>query len=760
MIGNITSPPSLPTATYRLQLNKNFTFYDVIDIADYLQALGISHLYLSPVFEAMPGSMHGYDIIDFNKISTERGGETGLRALDDKLSAMDPPLSLLLDIVPNHMAASTENSYWQDVLDNGHDSPFWSLFDIHTDSEGHMNGYRRFFSIDSLVGLRVEDEQVFAKTHEKLFALASTLNSFAGVRVDHIDGLADPATYLTRLQQHIPLIWVEKILAGPESLREDWPVQGTTGYEFAAAMNELFTHPAHFTTIEKYWQEKIQPRWPSFDACAQDSKAEILGTLFVKEHKHLSGLIDAPVFWSGFTPSFPVYRTYITDEKYAPQDRSYIEQASKRAGAEYGIPYIEEESAALPRLLGPINDSDRQARRSWQQLCSAVFAKGVEDTAQYRYTPLLALNEVGGNGALLGNHELPRWLDQRRGTGSAALNASSTHDTKRSEDVRARLNALADQPAQWLGFYEQACTVTRQFRRGANKAIPNEPCTWFLFQTMVGLWPLDGRIDDEWRRRLKDYMTKALREANLETGWIAPVEDYEAEIQGFIDAVLGCEDFLQLAYHYCAPLAATGALNALAILTLKTLAGGIPDFYQGTEHWNFTLVDPDNRRPVNFKNRKTRLQSLRALERELNHHDFLTALMEGWQDGLIKLWLTRTLLQIRRDYTPGGQQLTIQHHPVSGIKRHHILSFSVTCSHTGQQILVTVPRYPGALKNLKTPSLAGVDWHDTTIERPNLDSAKSFYCLLQKETLSQDAITKPAELFRYFPLSILRTNPY
>lgn len=671
---------AFPVATYRLQLNRDFTFYDAANIVDYLHDLGVSHLYLSPVLESVSGSLHGYDVTDFSCVSLERGGEEGLLALDRKLASMNPPMRLILDIVPNHMAASPENPYWNDVTEKGKDSRYARIFDIYTDDAGQVCGYRRFFAVDSLVGVRVEDEEIFSLTHEKIFQLAETLRSFAGVRVDHIDGLADPEAYLHRLYRKIQKIWVEKVLTEGEAIPPAWPVQGTTGYDFIAAMNAAFVCPENFIEIEKYWRTRVCGMWASFDDCARESKKEVLADLFGKELERVVRR-NPGKSWADLAVGLPVYRCY------------------------------------------------NEGPREWQQLTSAVFAKGVEDGAQYRYTPLVALNEVGCRG-VLGKKTEKNHVSRSPET----LNTTSTHDTKRSGDMRARLYALCDKPQDWISFYEDAV-----------KAVP-PPDAWsgyFFYQTVLGFWPFCGEVDNQWKKRVSDYMIKAAREAGIRTGWSAPDGVYEKELVSFIEKALSNEGIEEAFQKLHLRLSAAGAINALSVLALKTLSGGIPDFYQGEEGWHLALVDPDNRRQVDFAALARRLQEVKEMEAGMNHREFLSHLTDTWRGGHVKTWLTKKILGVRREYGPVRSELRTSKN-------------SIVCLASDQEgkrrLLVVLPRFPGAtLADEAAIYMGGVD---IRLDIPELGNASDFFCLVQQRAIKYDSGVF-VDIFRDFPLAVL-----
>jgi (1->4)-alpha-D-glucan 1-alpha-D-glucosylmutase len=526
-------------ATYRLQLGPSLTFADARTLVPYLRRLGISHIYLSPVLQARPGSEHGYDVLDPLQISEDLGGEDELRRL------CSSGLGMILDVVPNHMAADEGNPFWPDPR----------VFDL--DPEG---GYRRFFDIDELAGVRQEDPEVFELTHRKVFDLVRE-GLVDGLRIDHVDGLADPAGYLERLRDSgVERIWVEKILEPGERLR-DWPVEGTTGYEFANDVTALFVDPTTEELFTGLYDELTGER-RTFGEVAREAKLEQVETTFGPEVERLRRLWDMPELERALA-SFDVYRTYVDPQtgRYEEADRDAF------ARARLAVPFEE----VLDR---------REFLTRFQQATGPVMAKGVEDTAFYRYNRLVALNEVGGNPATFG---LPV-EDFHRGNAERAerfplhMLATTTHDTKRSGDVRARIVALTWLAQEW----------NERVRGWHALDDPNED--YLLWQTLVGTWPIE-------RERLEAYFEKALREAKRTTNWIEPNEAHEASVRCAIGRLY--EDGLPAGFEsFAARVAELGRTIALRMTLLKLTVPGVPDIYQGDEREALLLVDPDNRRPV------------------------------------------------------------------------------------------------------------------------------------------------------------------
>ena len=549
-------------ATYRLQLTPEQDFAAVRSLVPYLRELGISHLYLSPSLQARAGSPHGYDVVDPTRVSDALGGEEGLRALAAE------GLRIVLDIVPNHMGVSEENRWWAD------DGERARVFD-YDPADGW---YRRFFDIDDLAGVRVEDPEVFELVHGKVLELVRD-GVVEGLRVDHPDGLADPAGYLRRLRDRgAEHVWVEKILHPGEELR-DWPVEGTVGYEFLNDAAALFVDPAGEEALaELPWAGE------PFEEVALRAQVEQATTTFAREVERLRELLDVDGLAEALA-ALPIYRTYV--EPWSGR----VEDADLHAI----------EIAAHGRLADVLALRERghdELVARFQQTSPPVTAKGVEDTAFYRHLRLLALNEVGGDPGRFGLsiddfHAINVVRAERFPRG---LLVTQTHDTKRSGDVRARIGALSTVAAEWAALAG---------RWIAEADAPDEHCAHLVVQTLVGCWPIEGE-------RLEAYVVKALREAKLRTSWVQPDEDYEAHARRFASGLIERppDGFVAFAER----VAVGGRRAALGQLLLKLTCPGVPDVYQGDELEALSLVDPDNRRPVDFAARRAVLARLAAGE--------------------------------------------------------------------------------------------------------------------------------------------------
>ena len=541
-----------PRATYRLQLSPGLGLGAARELVPYLAELGISHLYLSPSLQARPGSTHGYDVVDPTRVSEDLGGEAGLRGLSSAARAAG--LGIVLDIVPNHMAATDENPFWRD--------PLWraKFFDL----DWRTGVHRRFFDVGELAGVRMEDPEVWEVTHAKVIELARD-DVVDGVRVDHPDGLANPRRYLERLRESgIERVWVEKILEPGERLRPEWPVEGTTGYEFLNDVTALFVPPAAEEPLTRLYRDLTGEERPFAEVAAEAKRAQARET-FAEEAAQLAAKLPFDADVEQALASFHVYRTYVDPDSgdVADADRAAIEDAR------------------LPDALARILTLDERGHDAFvmrfQQTTPPVHAKGVEDTAFYRWNRFLALNEVGGDPSRFslsaaGFHE----ANLARPPGG--LLATTTHDTKRSGDVRARLAAISADPAGWEAVVRARIDGWRD---------PNE--AYLILQTLVGAWPLTPG-------RLELYLEKALREAKVNTSWIDQDHEWESGAKAWAVGLLADEEL----GAYAEQLAERAERIVLGTTLLKLTSPGLPDLYQGDELPFLALVDPDNRRPVDF----------------------------------------------------------------------------------------------------------------------------------------------------------------
>ncbi len=880
----------IPIATYRLQFHPGFRFEDARALVPYLDALGITDLYASPLFQARRGSPHGYDVTDPDRLNPELGTAEEFDALVADLK--ERKMGLLLDIVPNHLSASSENRWWMDVLENGAGSPYARFFDIdwssskkalerkvllpilggpygrvlenrelslHLEDGGFfiryygtklplsvksylrilshrietleetygsdspafrelwdlietiehlpdaaaadpgaaagrsrdaetvrqtlwrlyrgrpeirsfleknirlVNGhkgdpdsfelldrllteqhywlsywrlaneeinYRRFFAISDLIGLRVEDFEVFRASHELVLRLIAE-GKVTGLRVDHVDGLYDPHGYLSTLRDRIAAsaapgpetapgfyILVEKILQEDERLPPEWPVHGTTGYDFLNAANGVFVSAKGVRELDGTYARFLGEA-PDFDGLVYEKKKLIMETHFAGEMYALGKFLgsigeqdrhgrDLPrkelrQALIEVTACFPVYRTYIRSHELSARDRLSIGRALKEAQRRVewaSTPVFDflrrilmQESPAS--LTGEQMEDRLRFLMSWQQFTGPIQAKGFEDTALYVYNRLVSMNEVGGNPVSTG---IPVGEFHRRAGGALArfphgMNATSTHDTKRSEDVRARIDVLSELPGEWeKRLFAWSRWNEGKKQRVGGRPVPDRNEEVLIYQTLLGAWPFHESEIPSFTERLADYMVKAVREAKVHTRWDLPNPAHEEAVRAFVNSILANVSenrFLADFLRFQKKIAHYGALNSLSQLLLKITSPGVPDLYQGTELWDFSLVDPDNRRPVDFAIRDRLLNDLRDRE-AADPAALAQELLAHREDGRIKLYLTYKCLNFRkrhRELFLSGSYLPLS---LSRGKKEHVLAFAR--EHNGFWAVAAVPR--------------------------------------------------------------------
>jgi (1->4)-alpha-D-glucan 1-alpha-D-glucosylmutase len=780
-------PAPVPQSTYRLQLQPGFGFADAAQIAGYLAALGVTHAYLSPILQAMPGSAHGYDVVDHSRLSARLGGEGGFR--DMVASFRRHGLGVIVDVVPNHMAIGAPESlnrqFWS-VLREGPGSAYAHWFDIdwraqrgrvllpilagplgdcigdlavdHGGPDGTVLLYhehvlpvragtedlpladlaaaqhyrladwraaatelnwRRFFDITSLIAVRVEDDDVFAATHGLLLGLM-TEGLIDGLRVDHPDGLADPRGYLDRLTKATGGAWVacEKILTGAEELPADWKCAGTTGYDALGRAGGLFLDPAGAAPLTAEYA-RFTGGTPRFAAVAETAKREVTRGSLGAEVRRLARLLprcddaalrelaacDLRTVVAELLTAVPVYRAYVTPGGPPP-----AASAAVMAGA------VTRASRQLPKRLRPalaavaalaLGSAGKAGDGGWrdefvvrfQQTCGPVMAKGVEDTAFYRWSRLVALNEVGGEPDSAGTepeafHEFAGRLAR---DWPATLTTLSTHDTKRQEDVRARLAVLAEIPQGWAaevaGWHEAAAALSggghgaRGRREQSGGRLPEPDTEYLMWQTLVGAWPVSAD-------RAARYLTKAMREAKTATSWQDPDEDYEAGVLGLAAAVLGDPGITAAIAGLADRIAADARVNSLGAKLVQLTMPGAADVYQGCELGGFALVDPDNRRLVDYSRRW-----------------FLLAAQDAGGLGpppdldTEKLLVTSQALRLRRDHPhwfTGGYAPVRATGPAAG----HVIAFQ-----RGEHAITVATRLPVGLRRRG-------GWADTVLPVP------------------------------------------
>jgi (1->4)-alpha-D-glucan 1-alpha-D-glucosylmutase len=675
---------NFPAATYRVQVRPDFDLDATAGLAGYLHDLGVSHLYSAPLLTATPGSPHGYDVVDPTRVNPQLGGREGLRRLVEALRRQG--LGLIVDIVPNHMGLfqPAANPAWWDVLTHGRGSAYAEWFDIDwaagpitvpvlgaasdvaelsvqdgelryyehrfpiapgtgdgSPQEVHdrqhyrlidwrrgneLLNYRRFFAVTELAGVRVEDPAVFDATHAEVLRWVAA-GDVDGIRVDHPDGLRDPDGYLHRLRERAPDAWlvVEKILERGEPLPPHWPVDGTTGYDALGDVCGLFVDPHGAPAVDgQDWAEE-----------AHEQKLDVTRRLFPAELRRLDALAPGSAETLGeLAANFHVYRTYLPYGR-ADFDAAVAETRRRRpdlAGTLDGL---------VPRLTDP---ADELCAR-FQQLTGAVMAKGVEDTAMYRWNRFVALNEVGGDPSRFGvaPQEFHAAAARRLQDWPAGMTTLSTHDTKRGEDVRARLAVLSEAPD----------LLTPLLGRSG---IPDASFEALFWQTVAGAWPVSAE-------RLLAYLTKAAREANRSTSWDAPDAAFEATFAAAVHLLDGDARLRADVEAVVARIRPFGWSNALGQKLVQLTMPGVPDVYQGTELWEDSLVDPDNRRPVDFAERRDLLAAL----------DAATVPPPVDSSGVAKLLVVSRALRLRRD----RPELFQRYHPVevTGDAAGHAVAF-------------------------------------------------------------------------------------
>jgi (1->4)-alpha-D-glucan 1-alpha-D-glucosylmutase len=652
--------------------------------------------------------------------------------------------------------------------------------------------YRRFFDVNQLAALRMEDEVVFDEVHRFVFDLVQR-GAVTGLRIDHVDGLFAPEDYLRRLQERCGagaadpfFVVVEKILGSGEQLSTDWPVHGTTGYEFAAVLNNLFVdrrNEAAFDDIYRLFLRERRERLP-FHELAYRSKKVVMhetmsGDINSLGHQ-LNRLSERNRHFRDFTlyslistlqeviACFPVYRTYITaSDPISEHDQRYVvaavEQAKRRSPrvAAVMFDFVQRLLLKQTRTAGS-EHCEARARfiGKFQQITSPVAAKGIEDTALYVHNRLLSLNEVGSDPTQFGLEPpaVHAWMTDRNRLWPAALSATSTHDTKRGEDMRARLNVLSEIPGAWKTAIAKWRVLNRRFKsdvKGTTAPGANEE--YLLYQTLVGAWPfeLDHGAINTFADRIVAYMQKAMREAKVHTSWLSPDEEYEVAVERFVRHVLDRRrpnPFLQTFEPFQSRVAQLGIYNSLSQLLIKITAPGIPDFYQGTEFWDLNLVDPDNRRPVDYARRGEQLAALADVSAQ--------QLLDSRADGRVKMFVTHRALTARsavRDVYECGDYVPLD---TTGPGRGSLFAFARTGSGPGTAAITCVPRLVASLTPDGTPPLGRLVWADTRVELPETIAARAFRDVFTGATIETDAAgPRPAlaaaTLFEHFPVALL-----
>ena len=881
----------IPVATYRIQLHSDFGFDDAAAIADYLDALGISHIYSSPYLQAAPGSKHGYDVVDHHKVNAELGGAEAHDRFSKSLGMNH--LGQVLDIVPNHMAISGRlNRYWWDVLENGPASRYANFFDIdwqspeeklrnkllvpvlgehygrvlekgdikikrncgefviayydqefpasprsipqiltsaahetgsdylaflcdslcrlprpydldaaslaeryrdkhviqdlltklfeqtpfiaeavdHAIKEINQNAdkldqfleeqnyrlaywetakqelsYRRFFDVNSLVGLRMERPQVFAETHAVILKWLQE-GVLDGIRVDHPDGLRDPKEYFERLRQQAPNVWIvgEKILEPGEQLPTDWNINGTTGYDFLNEVGGLFIDSSNEEEVSRIYRDFTGESTNYAEVC-RDKKHMVLRDLLGSDVNRLTALLndifqlrrarrdytrrDASRVIRELVACFSVYRSYVVPERneITDADIRYINEATELA--KNNRPELDTELFDFVRdllTLKVTGELESEFVMRFQQFTGPAMAKGVEDTVFYCYNRLVALNEVGGDPGRFGvsPESFHKFNCQSQKTYPTTMLASSTHDTKRSEDIRARLSLLSEIPLEWEAALKNWSGMNEKLKTGT---CPDPNTEILIYQTLIGAWPLE-------KERMLKYLEKAIREAKRKTSWLAPNADFEKATFGFAEQLYTNQSFIESLEAFVQKLIAPGRINSLSATLLKLTSPGVPDTYQGTELWDLSLVDPDNRRPVDYKKRRRLLEEMKGLS--------AAKIMQHMDDGMPKLWTIYQSLRVRREHAESfGADGTYKPIQAQGELRECVVSYA-----RANDIVVVAPRLV-----MRTEK----GWGNTSIPLP----PGAWTNVLSGDKLTGEE-TKISDLLNTFPVALLVQNSY
>ncbi len=740
----------IPTSTYRLQITAEFDLFEAARRLPYLHALGVDWVYLSPLLAAEPGSTHGYDVVAFDHVDPSRGGAEGLAALSAEARRLG--LGVLVDVVPNHVGVATpaENAWWWDVLRLGRESEHAGSFDIEwaagdgrllipvvgdgdessiqvregelryhdlrlplapgttTHDEQHYRlvnwreadaglNYRRFFAVNSLAAVRVEDPEVFAETHIEIRRWFDE-GLVDGLRVDHPDGLRDPRRYLDDLAALTggAYVLVEKILEPGETLPTDWATQGTTGYDALGLIDRVLTDPAGQAPLDEL-ETRLRGGPVDWAAMIHGTKREVADGILHSEVRRItrevvarlgdrvaaeerggvSRFTDVEDAIAELLACFPVYRSYL------PGGRHHLDEAFELARV-----HRPDLAATYDVLLPVLSDSWSPPARRFQQTSGMVMAKGVEDCAFYRYSRLTSLNEVGGDPSVFSvtTDDFHAAMTTRQADWPQAMTTLSTHDTKRGEDVRARITALAELPSTWSAALDQLLALA---------PLPDPGFGSLLWQAILGAWP--AVEDPDLRSRLHGYAEKAMREAGDRTTWTAPDEAYESAVHAAVDAAFDHDGVRRVLAGLLDQVVAPGRSNALTAKLVAITMPGVPDVYQGSELWEQSLVDPDNRRPVDFDHR--------------------AAVLAGGadDDAATKALVTHHALTLRRDRD--DLFTTYDAVAVAGPAADHVLAFD-----RGGAITVAT-RLPVGLATRGGWGETGLDlppgsWRDALTDRP------------------------------------------
>ena len=958
----------IPASTYRLQMHEKFTFEDAQAILPYLKKLGIGDAYLSPIFEARPHSMHGYDVVRHDCLNPELGGERTFKPFTAALKAAG--MGLLLDTVPNHMGVGNQSVWWQDVLENGRSSEYSGYFDIdweplkpdmqnklllpilgcqygealegkqlqvkfedgraliayfdhlqpigprtlpmifppERDSEfgvtpafralldslsllpphesftpgavvarrallrelkpqltaalsdpvlapmlakaaDAINGkegdarsfdalhqlleaqpyrlaywrtsseqinYRRFFDVNDLVGLRMENARVFAQTHSLIRRMLAE-GDVTGLRIDHCDGMFNPRAYLEQLQELFvaaqcegptlregevtdngieqsvlavtqPLDWshaklplycvVEKILEPGEILPRSWAVQGTSGYDFVHFANQFFIQPKNKSSFDAIYADFIGGRVSPTQIVYEAKRSVMLGSLSSETHvlgNLLSHLARGDRRVRDFTDTlletviretiacFPIYRTYIDERgEYSEEDTRTIRTAirlAKRRNASVdasAFDYLERMLLLDGRGAGDADHDEAQLyfALKFQQLTGPVMAKGVEDTSFYVYFRFLSSNEVGSAMDAFGlkPEVLHKANAERQKHTPHALLTTSTHDTKRSEDVRNRLNVLSEMPDAWAAQIARWAESSAAFKTTLDDGTvaPDANEEYLIYQTIVGAWPWAEPDRAGFAARLKEYLAKALSEGKVNVSWINPRPQYTEAVQRFLDRLHTPAEgqahtpFVAELEQMLAPVRVHGAVNSLAQMVLKACSPGVPDFYQGTDLWDLSLVDPDNRRPVDYAHRTAALDALGAQPPA----DAVREVLGTLEDGRVKLFTMQRTLAVRNAHRAVFDDGSYT--PLTVSETDHAFAFL-----RGETVMVVIPRFTHTLQGGKEAVPMGGAWRELSLQLPDSAAGTWVNAYTEKQVTVSGGALPLAEVFADFPVAVL-----
>jgi malto-oligosyltrehalose synthase/4-alpha-glucanotransferase len=898
-----------PIATYRLQFHKDFKFDDLERILPYLQKLGVSTIYASPIFEAVPGSTHGYDNVDPNRINPEIGTEEQLKLISQALK--ESGIKWIQDIVPNHMGFHPNNWWLMDVLEKGQNSFYAKFFDIgwenplyngrlmvpflgspledvirngelsivyhdgrlllkyydsqfplnaasyqqvfgqkvpdaqlsrlltelpasnDTDNEksfshhfkhfrsrleglvkdekirtflnqsmekvnkdheilqriaetqhyrlchwqetDHQINYRRFFTVNGLICLNVQDSEVFS--HHHLLAL-SLLNEgiFQGLRIDHIDGLYDPTHYLEQLREAAgenSFIVVEKILEPNEGLPSNWPIQGNTGYDFLAMVNNVFTNMASKKPLTQFYQQLVKDR-TSLHLQLRKKKSHILyrnmggelNNLFnlftelkLVEKKSLATIHsdDLKTALAEFLIECPVYRYYGNsfplDNEEASALHGLFNRIRKSGGVNARVVSILEKLFLEKPLEGDevFNEKLRHFYQRCMQFTGPLMAKGMEDTLMYTYNRFIGRNEVGDSPEVFGfsTSDFHSKMKLRQEQWPYSINTMATHDTKRGEDVRARLNVITDIPGEWIAKVGEWQLLNASLKKDG---APDANDEYLIYQSLLGSWPMPGEDEDRFADRFQDFIQKALREAKLHSNWTTPDEAYESASKEFAVALLDKQQpFWKSFEAFHRSIADHGIVNSLSQVLLKFTCPGIPDVYQGGELWDLSFVDPDNRRPVDYEKRTALLEAIEGTD----EHTLLPSLWNNRYNGHVKLWLVHRLMNLRKKFPEvfsEGDYIPLN---VEGAFKDHVLAFAR--KHRRTMYVVALPLRTAALCNNQQKDIKDIDWKDTRIILTE-EANEEWESLLLETKGNAEKGLRVSDLFSHVPVALVRVQ--